>query len=98
MVDKMAVLRRFVRMGTGLMVGVGALSAAVAQQPLAFLHAHQCEEAQGHYFSPPVPAEQFAQLLERGISSEARAALCTLNQGLDNAVLHRMPRGTALPR
>jgi hypothetical protein len=47
MVDKMAVLRRFVRMGTGLMVGVGALSAAVAQQPLAFLHAHDVVLFQG---------------------------------------------------
>ena len=39
------------------------------QEELAFLHAHQCEEAQGYYFSPPVPPEQFARLLENGIST-----------------------------
>jgi diguanylate cyclase (GGDEF)-like protein len=34
---------------------------------LAFLKAHQCESAQGYYFSRPVPAAQFAKLLETGI-------------------------------
>ncbi|CAN5223417.1 hypothetical protein BH10PSE7_BH10PSE7_05090 [soil metagenome] len=32
-----------------------------------FLRAHQCDEAQGYYFGRPVPAEQFAKLLETGI-------------------------------
>ncbi|HWY09576.1 MAG TPA: EAL domain-containing protein [Candidatus Acidoferrales bacterium] len=35
---------------------------------LEFLQAHQCDEAQGYYFSRPVPPEQFAKLLETGIS------------------------------
>ena len=35
---------------------------------LEFLQAHQCDEAQGYYFSRPVPAGQFAKLLETGIS------------------------------
>jgi diguanylate cyclase (GGDEF)-like protein len=34
---------------------------------LTFLRADQCDEAQGHYFSRPVPAEQFARLLRCGI-------------------------------
>jgi EAL domain-containing protein (putative c-di-GMP-specific phosphodiesterase class I) len=34
---------------------------------LEFLQAHQCDEAQGYYFSRPVPPEQFAKLLENGI-------------------------------
>jgi EAL domain-containing protein (putative c-di-GMP-specific phosphodiesterase class I) len=34
---------------------------------LRFLQAHQCEEAQGYYFSRPVPPEQFAKLLRNGI-------------------------------
>src|SRR6202166_957573 len=34
---------------------------------LEFLQAHECDEAQGYYFSRPVPAEQFAKLLETGI-------------------------------
>jgi len=32
-------------------------------QMLAFLMREECDEAQGYYFSRPVPAEQFAQLL-----------------------------------
>jgi diguanylate cyclase (GGDEF)-like protein len=34
---------------------------------VAFLQAHQCDEAQGYYFSRPVPSDQFAKLLETGI-------------------------------
>jgi EAL domain-containing protein (putative c-di-GMP-specific phosphodiesterase class I) len=38
-------------------------------QELAFLRDHQCHEAQGYLFSKPVPAQQFAVLLETGISN-----------------------------
>ena len=37
------------------------------QAELDFLQAHQCDEAQGYYFSKPVPAQQFVSLLTRGI-------------------------------
>ena len=37
-------------------------------EELTFLQAHQCDEAQGFYFSRPVPPEQFAELLKSGIS------------------------------
>jgi diguanylate cyclase (GGDEF)-like protein/PAS domain S-box-containing protein len=37
------------------------------QEEMIFLQAHQCDEAQGYYFSRPVPAEQFARLLQTGI-------------------------------
>jgi diguanylate cyclase (GGDEF)-like protein/PAS domain S-box-containing protein len=33
-------------------------------EDLAFLKAHNCDEAQGYYFSRPVPAGQFVKLLE----------------------------------
>jgi len=36
-------------------------------EELNFLGNNQCDEAQGYYFSRPVPAEQFAILLETGI-------------------------------
>jgi len=39
---------------------------------LEFLQAHQCDEAQGYYFGRPIVPEQFAKLLETGIS----ATLC----------------------
>jgi EAL domain-containing protein (putative c-di-GMP-specific phosphodiesterase class I) len=36
-------------------------------EELAFLQAHDCDAAQGYYFSRPVPADQFAGLLKTGI-------------------------------
>jgi diguanylate cyclase (GGDEF)-like protein len=36
-------------------------------EELKFLRVHHCDEAQGYYFSRPVPPEQFAQLLRTGI-------------------------------
>jgi diguanylate cyclase (GGDEF)-like protein len=35
---------------------------------LAILQRHHCDEAQGYYFSPPLPPEQFARLLSVGLS------------------------------
>jgi EAL domain-containing protein (putative c-di-GMP-specific phosphodiesterase class I) len=40
-------------------------------EQLAFLRSHDCDEAQGYYFSRPVPPEQFANLLRTGISVPA---------------------------
>jgi EAL domain-containing protein (putative c-di-GMP-specific phosphodiesterase class I) len=34
---------------------------------LEFLQAHQCDEAQGYYFSRPIPHEEFAKFLEIGV-------------------------------
>jgi diguanylate cyclase (GGDEF)-like protein/PAS domain S-box-containing protein len=42
------------------------------QEQMAFLQAHHCEEAQGYYFSRPVPPEQFARLLRTGIPERDR--------------------------
>lgn len=38
-------------------------------EELRFLQAHQCEEAQGFYFSRPVPPDNFAKLLRKGIEA-----------------------------
>jgi EAL domain-containing protein (putative c-di-GMP-specific phosphodiesterase class I) len=42
------------------------------REELAFLRAHQCDEAQGYYFSRPVPPREFAKLLETGIPATDR--------------------------
>ena len=38
------------------------------REELAFLQAHHCDEAQGYFFSRPVPPEEFAKLLKAGVS------------------------------
>jgi len=38
------------------------------QEELSFLRAHQCDEAQGYYFSRAVNPQQFAQLRDTGRS------------------------------
>ena len=40
-------------------------------EELEFLQAHECDEAQGYYFSRPVPPEEFARLLRSGIAEPA---------------------------
>jgi diguanylate cyclase (GGDEF)-like protein/PAS domain S-box-containing protein len=52
-----------IHMGQSLHLRVIAEGVETAED-LAFLKAHNCDEAQGYYFSRPVPAEQFAKLLE----------------------------------
>jgi hypothetical protein len=55
-------------------VGDAKLPDFETPEELAFLRAHHCDEAQGYYFSRPVPADQFAKLLEFGIPKAAVAA------------------------
>ena len=56
-----------ISMGRSLKLRVVA-EGVETQEELAFLQAHQCDEAQGYYFSRPVLPQQFAKLLETGIS------------------------------
>jgi len=44
------------------------------QGELEFLQTHQCEEAQGYYFSRPVLPQQFAELLKTGVQEAAVVA------------------------
>jgi EAL domain-containing protein (putative c-di-GMP-specific phosphodiesterase class I) len=37
------------------------------QEQRAFLQDQKCDEAQGYYFSRPVPPEPFAKLLKTGV-------------------------------
>jgi EAL domain-containing protein (putative c-di-GMP-specific phosphodiesterase class I) len=54
-----------INMGSNLNHRVIAEGVETVEQ-VAFLQAHGCDEGQGYYFSRPVPASQFAKLLEAG--------------------------------
>ena len=60
-----------ISMGRSLNLRVVAEGVETLEE-LAFLQAHQCDEAQGYYFSRPVAAPQFADLLA---TQSARSSL-----------------------
>jgi diguanylate cyclase (GGDEF)-like protein/PAS domain S-box-containing protein len=68
--DETIIVKAVISMGRSLKLRVVA-EGVETQEQLAFLQAHQCDEAQGYYFSRPVLPEQFAKLLETGIAERA---------------------------
>jgi diguanylate cyclase (GGDEF)-like protein/PAS domain S-box-containing protein len=64
--DETTIVTAVISMGRSLKLRVVA-EGVETQEELAFLQAHQCDEAQGYYFSRPVLPQQFAKLLETGI-------------------------------
>jgi EAL domain-containing protein (putative c-di-GMP-specific phosphodiesterase class I) len=65
------VVSAVISMGKSLKHRVIAEGVETLEQ-LEFLQAHGCDEGQGYYFSRPVVAQQFAKLLETGISAAVR--------------------------
>ncbi len=63
-----------IAMGQSLRLRVIAEGVETLEE-LDFLRAHHCDEAQGYYFSRPVPAEQFARLLGAGLPEADRAPI-----------------------
>jgi diguanylate cyclase (GGDEF)-like protein/PAS domain S-box-containing protein len=63
-----AIVSAIIDMGKNLNQRVIAEGIETREQ-LAFLQAHRCGEGQGYFFSPPVAADEFAQLLQSGIST-----------------------------
>jgi EAL domain-containing protein (putative c-di-GMP-specific phosphodiesterase class I) len=61
--DETIIVAAVISMGRSLRLRVVAEGVETKEQ-LAFLHAHQCDEAQGYYFSRPVPPQEFAKLLK----------------------------------
>jgi EAL domain-containing protein (putative c-di-GMP-specific phosphodiesterase class I) len=53
-------------MGRSLKLRVVAEGVETADE-LAFLRAHECDEAQGFFFSRPILPDQFAELLKTGL-------------------------------
>jgi len=64
--DETSIVTAIISMAQSLKLRVVA-EGVETQTELLFLQAHNCEEAQGYYFSRPVPADQFAKLLATGI-------------------------------
>jgi diguanylate cyclase (GGDEF)-like protein/PAS domain S-box-containing protein len=64
--DETSIVTAVISMGRSLNLRVVA-EGVETQEELAFLQAHQCDEAQGYYFSRPLLPKQFAKLLETGI-------------------------------
>ena len=60
--EETTIVSAIISMAQSLNLRVVAEGVETAEE-LAFLEAHECEEAQGYYFSRPMPAEQFAALL-----------------------------------
>jgi diguanylate cyclase (GGDEF)-like protein len=63
-----------IAMGRSLKLQVIAEGVETPEE-LAFLRSHHCDEAQGYYFSRPVPAAQFGQLLKTGLPAADWAPL-----------------------
>jgi EAL domain-containing protein (putative c-di-GMP-specific phosphodiesterase class I) len=64
--DETIIVAAVISMGRSLNLRVIA-EGVETQEELAFLQAHQCDEAQGYYFGRPVLPLQFATLLETGV-------------------------------
>jgi diguanylate cyclase (GGDEF)-like protein/PAS domain S-box-containing protein len=64
--DETSIVSAIIRMGQSLNLRVIAEGVETVED-LEFLQAHDCDEAQGYYFSRPVPPEQFATLLKAGV-------------------------------
>jgi EAL domain-containing protein (putative c-di-GMP-specific phosphodiesterase class I) len=68
------IVTAIISMGRSLKLRVVA-EGVETEAELVFLRAHQCDEAQGYYYSRPVLPEQFARLLKTGVTEITRQAI-----------------------
>ena len=64
--DEASIVTAMISMGRSLNLRVVAEGVETLDE-LLFLEAHQCDEAQGFYFSRPLVPDQFASLLVTGV-------------------------------
>jgi diguanylate cyclase (GGDEF)-like protein/PAS domain S-box-containing protein len=69
--DETIIVKAVISMGRSLKLRVIA-EGVETQEQLAFLQAHQCDEAQGYYFSGPVLPHQFANMLETSLQEAVK--------------------------
>ena len=62
--DETSIAVAIIRMGRSLKLRVVA-EGVESLEDMKFLQAHDCDEAQGFFFSAPVPAEEFAAMLRK---------------------------------
>jgi len=72
--EEATIVRAIIGMGRNLKLRIVAEGVETAEE-LAFLQSQHCDEAQGYYFSRPVPSAEFAKLLETGIPQAMLRAL-----------------------
>jgi EAL domain-containing protein (putative c-di-GMP-specific phosphodiesterase class I) len=72
--DDASIVSAVINMGKSLHMGVVAEGVETRDQ-LRFLQEHICPEAQGYYFSPPLIATSFAELLRQDVGLEGIIAL-----------------------
>jgi EAL domain-containing protein (putative c-di-GMP-specific phosphodiesterase class I) len=65
--DEKAIVAAVITMGQSLKMRVIA-EGVETHEEMVFLQAHHCDEGQGYYFGRPMPPQDFAKLLESGIS------------------------------
>lgn len=64
-INKAAITKAIIEMAKSLNLRLIA-EGVETESELAFVYHHQCDEMQGYLFSPPVPAQEFHQLLVTG--------------------------------
>ena len=83
--DDIAIVSAIINMGQRLKLRVIAEGVETVED-LEFLQHHQCAEAQGYYFSRPIPADHFTALLRTERSNPAYQAVARmrrLNDGIN---------------
>jgi diguanylate cyclase (GGDEF)-like protein/PAS domain S-box-containing protein len=92
--DDTAIVTAVIAMARSLKLRVVA-EGVETREELAFLQAQQCDDAQGYYFSRPVPPQQFAQLLRTGLREPSvahRAARAAATAPTNSAECRRWRR------
>ena len=95
--DDEAIVTAVISMARSLKLRVVAEGVETVKE-LEFLKAHHCDEAQGYFFGRPVPAGQFATLLQTGIAPAVRAALGASTSDDGSSELREAQRVTTVRR